>query len=73
MEFNTSRWLPGGTTTKSEILIIPETSSQHCYTGPQVSGLRCEEALSGSLIYLLTWTQIATFLVKMTMAFLLFK
>ena len=75
MEFNTSRWLPGGTTSKSEILIISEACSNHSYAGPQVSGLRCEESLCGSRhgSRFGSPSQIATFLVKMTMAFSLFK
>lgn len=68
MECKTSRPLPVGTTNKSETVIIPETSSNHCSAVPQVSGLRCaymetHGSMSGSTIYLLTRTQIATFLV----------
>lgn len=29
-EFNLSSWLPGGTMTRSDILIIPKTSRNHC-------------------------------------------
>lgn len=74
MEFNVSSWLPGRTITGSEIIIISKTSRN-----PRGRAERraCVKG-SGSPIYLLTWTpsgrpQIATSLVKMTMAFAILK
>ena len=74
MEFNVYSWLPGGTTTRSEIVIISKTSRNHCRWAERRACMKG----SGSPIYLLTWTpsgrpQIATSLVKMTMTFALVK